>query len=151
MCCVLSALSQYQPFPFHLISFVQGSCAHYMVMPNHRTFYRVEDEDSRARTTNSGIKAAGKAQVNFRSKSPELREHVKRHMDWSDRNPSPFISAYSNKKAAYDEAERRKAGKESYHHHRDSYRAKSVWQSTVSQCTQTRSLQGLLYSTEGLE
>ncbi|KAI0423633.1 hypothetical protein F5Y09DRAFT_203351 [Xylaria sp. FL1042] len=78
-------------------------------MPSPRIFWRVEDEHSRARTTESnGIQVAAYTDVDFGQMSAELRECLARHLDWSDRTRSPFISAYSDEEAAYREADRRR-------------------------------------------
>ncbi|KAI1302215.1 hypothetical protein F5Y03DRAFT_212459 [Xylaria venustula] len=75
-------------------------------MASPRVFWRVEDEDSQAQTRNSGIRAAGVG-GDFRRLSLELRQCLERHLDWSDRTPSPFISAYCDEDAANREVNRR--------------------------------------------
>ncbi|KAI0967658.1 hypothetical protein F4678DRAFT_445118 [Xylaria arbuscula] len=75
-------------------------------MASPRCFWRVEDENSQARTRNSEIRAAGVG-GDFRHMSPQLRECLERHLDWADRTPSPFISAYCDEDAANREVNRR--------------------------------------------
>ncbi|KAI1283581.1 hypothetical protein F5Y07DRAFT_394485 [Xylaria sp. FL0933] len=77
-------------------------------MSSPRVFWRVEDEYSRAQTTDTnGISAEAYIDVDFGDRSGTLRECLARHLDWSDRTPSPFISAYSDEGTAYREADRR--------------------------------------------
>lgn len=72
-------------------------------------FYRVEDEDSRAEyVENAGLWAENTAtRVDFRSYDETLFEQVGRHLDWANREPTPFISMYGDKDVAEREANRR--------------------------------------------
>ena len=72
-------------------------------------FYRVEDEDSRARYFgDDGLLAEDtETWVNFRSRGPRLLEQVEMHLDWGNRCPTPFISAYCDEGVALREARRR--------------------------------------------
>lgn len=77
-------------------------------------FYRVEDDESSARYIDGkGILAADRnSRVNFNRKGAFLRNHLARHLDWENRLPTPFASAYCNKRVAWTEAKRRvNAGK----------------------------------------
>ncbi|KAI0814535.1 hypothetical protein GGR55DRAFT_675824 [Xylaria sp. FL0064] len=77
-------------------------------MPSPRVFWRVEDEHSRAQTVDfNGISAEANIDIDFGEMSYILQECLARHLDWSDRTPSPFISTYSDEGAAYREADRR--------------------------------------------
>jgi ketosteroid isomerase-like protein len=78
-------------------------------------FYRVEDEDSRARYLDGKGLFAEDANtwVNLESWSWKLFGKVEDHLDWGSRTPSIFISAYCNEKVALREADRRvREGKE---------------------------------------
>ncbi|KAH0538359.1 hypothetical protein FGG08_005054 [Glutinoglossum americanum] len=49
-------------------------------------------------------------EVNFGSRDCRLLDHVERHLDWGNRDPTPFISMYrmySDEDVAFVEAERR--------------------------------------------
>jgi L-ribulose-5-phosphate 3-epimerase UlaE len=72
-------------------------------------FYRVEDEDSRARYRDGyGIFAEDtKTRVCFNRYDNRLLSQVERHLDWRNRHPTPFISMYCDEEAAEREAERR--------------------------------------------
>jgi hypothetical protein len=72
-------------------------------------FFRVEDASSRAfYVRRKGIFAEDRyAWVDFDRAEARLFDHVKRHLRWANRRPTPFISAYSNKEVAWKEAERR--------------------------------------------
>jgi hypothetical protein len=79
-----------------------------------RVFYRVEDEDSSARyIAGKGIIAGDeKTVVRFANQGAALRAQVDQHLDWSNRNPTPFISTYCEESVAWEEVERRvKRGK----------------------------------------
>lgn len=72
-------------------------------------FFRVEDDESRARYYGrAGIFAEDrKTQVNFRSRDRRLLRQVERHLDWGNRVRTPFISMYCHKGVAFREANRR--------------------------------------------
>lgn len=72
-------------------------------------FYRVEDKHSRAQyIEDEGIFAEDiDTSVNFRRLGTNLLHQIEQHLDWSNRNPTPFISMYSDKYVAQREAERR--------------------------------------------
>jgi hypothetical protein len=74
-----------------------------------RIFYRVEDADSSARYVDGeGILAADtETVVNFGNKGEALFEQVEQHLNWSNRDPTPFISTYCYESAAWGEARRR--------------------------------------------
>lgn len=74
-----------------------------------RVFYRVEDADSGARFVKKvGILAADTdTVVDFEGEQAALPDQVKRHLDWGNRIPTPFISTYSSEFTARNEAERR--------------------------------------------
>lgn len=74
-----------------------------------RIFYRVEDEDSRARyIKRQGIIAEDRdTSVDFRKKGDALLDQIAQHLDWSNRHPTPFISTYCDEWVAWREAERR--------------------------------------------
>jgi hypothetical protein len=83
------------------------------------TFWRVEDDSSHVQTTRGrGARAADvKSRVDFGArrgvKRDQLTELFDNHLNWSNRTDTPFISAYTYLRAAYEEAMRRKrAGKE---------------------------------------
>jgi hypothetical protein len=80
-----------------------------------RVFYRVEDADSSARyVEGKGILAADtETVVHFANKGDTLLRQVKQHLHWGNRRPTPFISTYCYKSAAWREAKRRaERGKE---------------------------------------
>ena len=72
-------------------------------------FFRVEDEDSRARYVDEeGLFAEDtETWVDFNSWDRSLIRQVERHLDWGNRVPTPFISMYCHKGVAFREAERR--------------------------------------------
>jgi hypothetical protein len=77
-------------------------------------FFRVEDENSQARTLpGRGVMAGDtNAEITFDPlcdwEENTLRRSLSDHLDWSYRYPTPFISAYSDEATAVEEAERRK-------------------------------------------
>ncbi|KAI1345432.1 hypothetical protein F5Y01DRAFT_300523 [Xylaria sp. FL0043] len=73
-----------------------------------RIFYRVYDEGSQARMTKSGIWAAGQVKVDFGKSSFRLMRCLEEHLEWLSRKASPFVSVYSNERAAFREAGRRR-------------------------------------------
>ena len=77
-------------------------------------FFRVEDDESRARYYGrAGLFAEDTdTWVDFNSWDEDLLSEVEAHLDWGNRVPTPFISMYCNEKVAFREAERRvRAGK----------------------------------------
>ena len=72
-------------------------------------FFRVEDEDSRARHFGEeGLFADDTdTRVDFNRWDWRLRSQVERHLDWGNRAPTPFISMYCHEGVALREAERR--------------------------------------------
>ena len=72
-------------------------------------FFRVEDEDSRARYFDGeGLFAEDmNTWVDFKSWDRRLLGQVERHLDWGNRVPTPFISMYCDEGVAQREAERR--------------------------------------------
>ncbi|KAL8929868.1 MAG: hypothetical protein Q9208_001012 [Pyrenodesmia sp. 3 TL-2023] len=74
-------------------------------------FFRVEDEDSRARYfVDDGLFAEDTdTWVDFRSYDWRLLRQVERHLDWANRVPTPFVSMYCVEGVAQREAERRVA------------------------------------------
>jgi hypothetical protein len=71
------------------------------------TFYRVEDEYSRARLEEgAGIVARKQTRLTW-SHDATVRL-VKKHLAWGSRKPSPFISAFDDLGRAQYEADRRK-------------------------------------------
>ena len=72
-------------------------------------FFRVEDEDSRARYFGeAGLLAEDtETWVDFDSWNWRLLIQVKRHLKWGNRIPTPFISLYCDEDVAYREARRR--------------------------------------------
>ncbi|OSS54036.1 hypothetical protein B5807_01454 [Epicoccum nigrum] len=76
-----------------------------------RKFWRVEDSSSRAcYTEGEGILAeATDTAVSFGRQGTALRAQLRRHLDWSNRRRTPFVSVYSDRRAAWREAERRVA------------------------------------------
>jgi len=74
-----------------------------------RKFYRVEDEDSSACYIDGrGIFAGDRdTPVDFRGNGAALKRQVRRHLDWDNRYPTPFIPTYCKKWVALREAERR--------------------------------------------
>lgn len=72
-------------------------------------FFRVEDEDSRARYSDEeGLFAEDTdTRVDFKSWDRRLLGQVERHLDWGNRVPTPFISMYCNEDVAFREAQRR--------------------------------------------
>ena len=72
-------------------------------------FFRVEDDESRARYRGrAGIFAEDrKTRVDFNSWDEELLSQVERHLEWRNRVPTPFISMYCDEGAAHREANRR--------------------------------------------
>ncbi|KAF2185814.1 hypothetical protein K469DRAFT_707480 [Zopfia rhizophila CBS 207.26] len=71
-------------------------------------FFRVEDEDSRARYSGEeGLFAeATDTWVDFKSWDWTLLGQVERHLDWGNRVPTPFISMYCDEGVAHREAKR---------------------------------------------
>ena len=71
-------------------------------------FYRAENEDSRAQyLVEVGLVAEDTdTWVDFFSYDRRLLNQVKRHLDWGNRKPTPFISAYCDEDVAGREAER---------------------------------------------
>ena len=74
-----------------------------------RVFYRVEDACSSAQYIDGKGILAGDTDtaVRFTSNEAVLRDLVDQHLDWSNRNPTPFISTYCEESVAWDEAQRR--------------------------------------------
>ena len=72
-------------------------------------FFRVEDEDSRARYFGEeGLFAESTdTWVDFKSWDWRLLGEVERHLDWANRVPTPFISMYCDEDVAFREANRR--------------------------------------------
>lgn len=72
-------------------------------------FYRVEDHTSRARYIDGdGLLAEDTdTEVNFRRPDLRLISLVERHLDWGNRDPTPFISMYCEEAVADREADRR--------------------------------------------
>ncbi len=78
-------------------------------------FFRVEDEDSRARYSGEeGLVAEDTdTGVDFGGWDWRLLGQVERHLDWGNRVPTPFISMYCDEGVAHREAQRRvREGKE---------------------------------------
>ena len=74
-------------------------------------YYRVQDNSSATRFNKRNGFKAGDTQLQLRMFSPRDRAEERnlsnalgRHLDWSDRTPSPFISVYSNLNTAIDSA-----------------------------------------------
>ena len=74
-------------------------------------YFRVEDDESRARYYDEeGLFAEDiHTEVDFDNRGRELYSQVKRHLDWGNRVPTPFISMYCHKGVALREANRRRA------------------------------------------
>lgn len=74
-------------------------------------FWRVEDRHSAARYDGLDIVALSLGWVNMEAHDGNERRILYRaledHLDWSNRNPTPFISVYAHRDAAYADAERR--------------------------------------------
>jgi hypothetical protein len=72
-------------------------------------FFRVEDEDSRARYSGEeGLFAeVTDTWLDFKSWDWKLFGKVERHLDWENRVPMPFISMYCDEGVAHREARRR--------------------------------------------
>lgn len=72
-------------------------------------FFRVEDEDSRAQYSGEeGLFAEDTdTWVDFKSWDGRLLGQVKRHLNWANRAPTPFISMYCDEGVAFREARRR--------------------------------------------
>ena len=72
-------------------------------------FFRVEDEDSRARYCGEeGLFAESTGTwVDFQIGDWRLLGQVERHLDWGNRVPTPFISMYCDEGVAFREANRR--------------------------------------------
>lgn len=72
-------------------------------------FFRVEDEDSRARYSGEeGLFAEDTdTWVDFKSWDWRLLGQVEKHLDWGNRVPTPFISMYCDEGVAHREAKRR--------------------------------------------
>ena len=72
-------------------------------------YFRVEDDESRARYYNEeGLFAEDiDTGVDFNSRVRELYSQVKRHLDWGNRVPTPFLSLYCNNEVARREVNRR--------------------------------------------
>jgi hypothetical protein len=72
------------------------------------TFFRVESESSCARQREGrGIVAQRRSTLKFSWDCSEIQEMVLNHLDWWSQIPSPFISVYSDRKRAEQEADRR--------------------------------------------
>ena len=81
-------------------------------MPRNSVFYRVQDDSSATQFDDEDGFIAGDEdylEMYPRSRAGilELSKVLAKHLDWSDRDPSPFISAYSDKTTAYNNAESR--------------------------------------------
>ncbi|KAH6646509.1 hypothetical protein BKA67DRAFT_584593 [Truncatella angustata] len=82
-------------------------------MASNYIFYRVEDDDSQARTVRGkGVLARDKrTSIDFNARRPqecwELRRYIMNHLDWAHRQHLPFISVYDDENTAVREAERR--------------------------------------------
>jgi hypothetical protein len=72
-------------------------------------FFRVEDEDSRARYSGEeGLFTEDTdTWVDFKSWDWRLLGQVERHLDWGNRVPTPFISMYCDEGVTQREAKRR--------------------------------------------
>jgi hypothetical protein len=78
-------------------------------MMGPRIFFRVEDDDSRARyKAGRGILAEDRVTaIDFGSRNPWLSRHISRHLNRSNRVATPFISTYCLEEVAREEAQRR--------------------------------------------
>ncbi|KAH7072735.1 hypothetical protein BKA63DRAFT_515577 [Paraphoma chrysanthemicola] len=74
-----------------------------------REFFRVEDASSRASyIEGKGIYAEDDyTWVDFDSTGARLFAQIGQHLQWANKHPTPFISAYSDEDVAWREAERR--------------------------------------------
>jgi hypothetical protein len=67
-------------------------------------FYRVYDNQSVSKLTEYGFQTPDAA---FDPSAPWAKHVVKRHMDWSNRSPSPFISVTDSEEKACEYARQR--------------------------------------------
>jgi hypothetical protein len=73
-------------------------------------FFRVQDEYSRAQYhQHEGILSENQSTASFDPHSYVTQRRIQSHLDWSSRNPSAFISVYSEWEPALKEARRRLA------------------------------------------
>ncbi|USP79642.1 uncharacterized protein yc1106_06916 [Curvularia clavata] len=73
-------------------------------------YYRVEDAHSRAQYIDGEGFFAEDPDIAVKFTkfgNASLRHHLEQHLDWGNRNPTPFISMYSDKDVAWREAYRR--------------------------------------------
>ena len=76
-------------------------------------YYRVQDNSSATRFNKRNGFIAGDTQLQLRmsprndSEYQNLFDALGRHLDWSDRTPSPFISVYADLETAENSAETR--------------------------------------------
>jgi hypothetical protein len=84
-------------------------------MMGPRIFFRVEDDDSRAKyKAGRGIIAEDRVtEIDFGRRNRWLRWHLERQLNWGNRVATPFISTYCLEEVARKEAQRRvERGKE---------------------------------------
>jgi hypothetical protein len=106
------------PAPGELISSIQPSIFCDMSMTttmsylgrNPSVFFRVEDDCSQAqRFEHAGILSRNQSNASFHTRLSRTRQSIRDHLDWASREPSVFISVYSDWTTALREARRRLA------------------------------------------
>jgi hypothetical protein len=77
---------------------------------NPLIFFRVQDDGSQTHYyKHSGILSRNQSHASFDPRVPETLESIQDHLDWASREPSAYISVYSDKTTAFVEARRRLA------------------------------------------
>jgi hypothetical protein len=75
---------------------------------NPLVFFRVQDNGSQAQyCKHTGILSRNQSHASFDPCLPETQQSIQNHLDWASREPSAFISVYSDLTTAFEEAGRR--------------------------------------------
>ncbi|THW79658.1 hypothetical protein D6D18_09278 [Aureobasidium pullulans] len=78
------------------------------VEENPLVFFRVQDDGSQTQyCKHSGILSRNQSRASFDPRVPETLESIQDHPDWASREPSAYISVYSDETTAFGEARRR--------------------------------------------
>jgi hypothetical protein len=77
---------------------------------NPSVFFRVQDKDSQAQYhEHSGILSRNQSNASFDPQLSRTRQMIQDHLDWASREPSVYISVYSDWTTAFRDARRRLA------------------------------------------
>jgi hypothetical protein len=77
---------------------------------NPSVFFRVQDKDSQAQYhEHSGIISRNQSNASFDPQLSRTRQMIQDHLDWASREPSVYISVYSDWTTALRDARRRLA------------------------------------------